>query len=208
VVQIRTGDKTEQVSVSSGNCDNVKVGDGESKTYVPGTVTGIQAGQDGKSISIGYNPYEGGGYGVQDAKAAPYPDRPGLAYGFNAEGYRQLAGASKLVNGIAIATGVVATAGLGFIAVDTIAAGTGLTSLSESGLLANDLTDHVVGRLATHGITPAEARAAIEAAKQTGNVVQIMGRYGPQLRYVANGIKVIVATSGANAGKIITAFRK
>ncbi len=36
VVQSSTGEKTENVSVSSGNCDNVKVGDGQFKTYVPG----------------------------------------------------------------------------------------------------------------------------------------------------------------------------
>jgi hypothetical protein len=90
VVQSRTGTKTENVSVSSGNCDNVKVGDGQSKTYVPGTVTGIQAGQDGKSIDIGYTPYQGGGYGVQNANAAPIPENTNLAYywGNNAQGYR------------------------------------------------------------------------------------------------------------------------
>jgi RHS repeat-associated protein len=98
VVQTRTSDKTESVSVSGSTCNGVKVGDGQSATYVPGTVTGIQAGQDGKSITIGYTPYEGGGYGVQSANAAPYPDRPRLAYGFNAAGYAQLGLASRVTD--------------------------------------------------------------------------------------------------------------
>ena len=97
VVQTRTGSDTETVSTTAGNCDNVKVGDGQTKTYVPGTVTSIQQGQDGRSIDIGYTPYEGGG-GVMNANAAPYPDRPGLAYGFNQEGYRKLAVTAGVLN--------------------------------------------------------------------------------------------------------------
>ena len=109
VVQSRTGTNTENVSTSSGNCDNVKVGDGQSKTYVPGTVTGVQAGQDGKSIDIGYTPYEGGGSGVFNASAAPIPENTNLAYnwGNNAQGYRTLSQASTTVNMIAVATAVV-----------------------------------------------------------------------------------------------------
>jgi RHS repeat-associated protein len=210
VVQTRTSDKSESVSVSSGTCDGVKTGDGQSATYVPGTVAGVQAGQDGKSIDIGYTPYQGGGYGDQNANAAPYPDRPGLAYGFNEAGYRTLGTAGATMNDprtYALWAGASAVAGAALVGTGVIGGG-GLTTLGESGLLANDLTDHAVGRLAAHGISPAEARAAIEAAKQAGTFVQTMGRYGPQIRYVANGIKVVVATTGANAGKIITAFHK
>jgi hypothetical protein len=109
VTQTRTGDTTETVSVSSGNCDNVKVGDGQSKTYVPGTtdVSRIRAGADGHSIDIGYTPYEGGGTGTFNAAAAPDPDNRNLAYGFNQDAYRTLTQASMTANRIAAATGVV-----------------------------------------------------------------------------------------------------
>ena len=36
--------------------------------------------------------------GVFNANAAPYPDRPGLAYGYNAEGYRKLGVAGATMN--------------------------------------------------------------------------------------------------------------
>jgi hypothetical protein len=81
----------------------------------------------------------------------------------------------------------------------------GLVSLGD---LTPDLTEHAESLMARHGISPDEARAAIQAAKKAGNVVQAMGRYGPQLRYTANGIKVVVALTGSNAGKIITAFHQ
>jgi RHS repeat-associated protein len=209
VVQTRTSDKTESVSVSSGTCNGVKVGDGQSKSYVPGTVTGVKAGADGKSIDIGYTPYEGGGTGVFSAAAAPIPDRPGLAYGYNAAGYHTLGVAGATMNDprtYALWAGASAVGGMALVGSGVIGGGGGLTTIGE--WMASDLTDHAVGRLAAHGISPAEARAAIEAAKQAGNFVQTMGRYGPQIRYVANGIKVVVATTGANAGKIITAFHK
>jgi hypothetical protein len=105
-VQTRTGEKQESATVTKGNCGNVKVGDGQMKTYVPRTVTGIQAGQDGGSTAIGYTPYEGGGYGVKSADAAPIPENINLAYyrGNNAQGYRTLAQAGMTVDRIAIAT--------------------------------------------------------------------------------------------------------
>jgi len=79
VVQMRTSDTTENVSVSSGNCNNVKVGDGQTKNYVAGTVTLI-SGAGGGSIDVGYTPYAGGGdAGVANLSAAPTPDRLGLA---------------------------------------------------------------------------------------------------------------------------------
>ncbi len=110
VVQSRTGTNTENVSVSSGNCDNVRVGDGQTKTYVPGTVTGIKAGSDGKSIDIGYKPYDGSAsISVFSASAAPIPQNTNLAYywGNNAQGYRTLSQANTTVNMIAVATAVV-----------------------------------------------------------------------------------------------------
>jgi RHS repeat-associated protein len=120
VVQSRTGTNTENVSVSSGNCDNVKVGDGQSKTYVPGTVTGVRAGQDGRSIDISYRPYDSpDATGVQNANAAPIPNSTATAYywGNNAQGYRTLSQASTVTNGLAWATlGVVGANGVMMLA--------------------------------------------------------------------------------------------
>jgi RHS repeat-associated protein len=94
------------------------------------------------------------------------------------------------------------------------AAGMGVTALGELTLeggmttmdLAPDLTEHAESLMARHGISPQQARDAIQAAKKSGDVVKGMGRYGPQLRYTANGIRVVVAETGRNAGRIITAF--
>jgi RHS repeat-associated protein len=109
VVQSSTGANTEKVTVSSGNCDNVKVGDGQTKTFVDGTVDSITRGADGKSIDIGYTNHDTGAAGVTNANFAPYPDNPGTAYNFgnNAQGYATLNQAGKTVNAIGIATGVV-----------------------------------------------------------------------------------------------------
>lgn len=51
------------------------------------------------------------------APSAPYPDYPGIAFGFNEAGYRTLTQASMTVDRIAIATGVVAgTNGIAMLA--------------------------------------------------------------------------------------------
>ena len=118
VVQSRTSAMSEGVSFSSGNCNDVIAGDGQSKTYVPGTVTGITV-NGGNSIDIGYNSYDGQSSGVTNAGAAPIPDNPGLAYnwGNNAQGYQQLGAANKLVTyatvGATIAYGLPMAAMLG-----------------------------------------------------------------------------------------------
>jgi hypothetical protein len=107
VVQSRTSDTTETVTTSAGNCDNVSVGDGQTKTYVPGTVTGISV-NGGNSIDIGYNSYDGQSSGVTNAGAAPIPDNPGLAYnwGNNAQGYQMLGAANTAVNYAAAGTAI------------------------------------------------------------------------------------------------------
>ncbi len=128
VVQSSTSSTTESVSTTSGNCDNVSIGDGQSKTYVPGTVTSISA-NGGNSIDIGYNSYDGQSSGVTNAGAAPQPDNPGLAYNYgnNAQGYQQLGAASQFVKdatiGYTVAFGSVGAA----IAGGEIAAGTAAT---------------------------------------------------------------------------------
>jgi hypothetical protein len=70
------------------------------------------------------------------------------------------------------------------------------------------LTEHAAQRLSERGITPDQAKAAVQAAKAAGNVITKIGKYGtPQNIYTANGIRVVVEGAGANAGKIITAFK-
>lgn len=156
MVQTRTGEKTENVSVSSGNCDNVKVGDGQSKTYVPGTtdVSRIHAGADGHSIDIGYTPYDGGGTGVQNAGAAPIPQNTNLAYnwGNNAQGYRTLTQASMTADRIAWATLAVA--------------GTGVTAIAGSELLTATAAarSSVIFRLA-HGMRVAAGHGLVLASQ-------------------------------------------
>jgi hypothetical protein len=173
VAQTRTGDKSEQVSVSSGNCNNVKVGDGQSKTYVPGTtdVSRIHAGADGKSIDIGYTPYEGGGTGVFNAAAAPYPDSPGTAYGFNQDAYRTLTQASMTVDRIAAATGVVAGTGVAAIAGTELLAS---TTAARSGIifrLAHGLRLELGHRVVLSGANA--VRNAIAAAVASGAYQQL-----------------------------------
>jgi RHS repeat-associated protein len=99
VVQTRTDDHTETVTVVPGSCDKVKIGDGQSKTYVPGTVTGVSRGAGGTSIDIAYKPDDGSAQvSVFSASSAPIPDRPGLAYGYNAAGYHTLGVAGATMN--------------------------------------------------------------------------------------------------------------
>ncbi|MBV9770753.1 MAG: hypothetical protein JOZ32_14355 [Bryobacterales bacterium] len=92
VVQTRTDYDDETVTVSSGNCDNVNIEDGQTVTYIPGTVdlSSIQSNGSG-GITFGYTPYEGGG-GVADLQGAAIPDNPNLAYYWqnNAQGYQTL----------------------------------------------------------------------------------------------------------------------
>jgi RHS repeat-associated protein len=92
VVQTRTDYDRETVTVSSGNCDNVNTEDGQTKTYIAGTVDAgsIQSNGSG-GITFGYTPYEGGG-GVADLQGASIPDNPDLAYDWqnNAQGYQTL----------------------------------------------------------------------------------------------------------------------
>jgi RHS repeat-associated protein len=149
VVQSRTSNTTETVSVSSGNCDNVNIGDGQSKTYVPGTVTGISV-NGGNSIDIGYNSYDGQSSGVTNAGGAPIPDNPGLAYnwGNNAQGYQQLGAASQFVKGATVGYAVVFGAVGGAMLAADAAAGYGLTTLAGEdglGLTGNQAINRMIG---------------------------------------------------------------
>jgi RHS repeat-associated protein len=105
VVQTRTSDTTESVSVSSGTCDNVSVGDGQSKSYIAGTVdTSSIKGNSSGGISLNYTPYAGGAdLGVSSLSAAPIPNSTNLAVGWgnNAQGYQTLSNANGVVQAAA-----------------------------------------------------------------------------------------------------------
>jgi len=148
VVQSSTSSTTESVSTTSGNCDNVSIGDGQTKAYVPGTVTSITA-NGGNSIDIGYNSYDGQSSGVTNAGAAPQPDNSGLAYNYgnNAQGYQMLGGAANVVNkATVVAVGAYGGAFLGPMAYTALAGG------AEGEAVG--LTEHAAQRLAERGITP------------------------------------------------------
>ena len=146
--------------------------------------------------------------GKQVGTATYISDGP-TDYYANRNGLNVLGTASATVGsvkGVASFYGASALGAAGAYAVG-LTAGADLTTL---GSLASDVTVHSeeAALLARHGITVEQARAAIEAAKKSGDVVEAMGRYGPQLRYTANGLRVVVAETGRNAGRIVTAFFK
>lgn len=72
-----------------------------------------------------------------------------------------------------------------------------------------NLTDHGLIRWEERRITQQETAEAIRTAKQTGNIITTLGKYGTtQFHYIgSNGITVVVETEGRNAGKIITYWR-
>jgi len=72
------------------------------------------------------------------------------------------------------------------------------------------LTEHGAVRSAQRRITIEEAEEAIKTARKSGAVTEKIGKYGtPQLHYKGkNGVTVIVETTGRNAGKIITFWRR
>ena len=111
IVQTRTGDNTEDVSRTSGNCDNVQVNtdEGQSKTYIAGVVKMSSVTSDGSGgITFGYTSYSGDA-GVADLKGPPFPENTNLDpfWGNNAQGYGTFRAANTLVTDAAVATGVV-----------------------------------------------------------------------------------------------------
>lgn len=72
-----------------------------------------------------------------------------------------------------------------------------------------DLTAHGNKRSNQRGVSQKEVKEAIRTAKETGNVITKIGKYGtPQNHYRgSNGVTVIQETQGRNAGKIITIWR-
>lgn len=70
-----------------------------------------------------------------------------------------------------------------------------------------ETTRHGAERLAERGISLAQAIAAVQAARSSGDFISKVGKYGtPQTIYTGNGVRVVVEEAGANAGKIVTAF--
>lgn len=129
VVQSSTSSTTESVTTTSGNCDNISVGDGQTKNYVPGTVTSITA-NGGNSIDIGYYSYDGQSSGVTNAGAAPQPDNPGLAFRLwqQCPGYQMFGAASRTVSAATAGYSVVfGAAGAGAV----IGGAGGLTTIAR-----------------------------------------------------------------------------
>lgn len=167
VLQSRTGTDTEQVSVTSGDCSHVSTGDGQTKTFVNGTVTGVQAGQDGKSIDIGFKASDGS-TGVQNANAAPIPENINTAYqwGNNAQGYQTLAGANQAVGTFkGIGTFYGASAAVATCVLFCEAAGTALVGAEST---TNATALRIMAYLESKGI-PATT-AAIFATKLMANM--------------------------------------
>jgi hypothetical protein len=76
VTQTRNSSSTETVTTNSGNCSG-NVGDGQTRTYVSGTVTGVSAGADGHSIDIGSTNSDGSTTFTNAGSAGcPIHDRP------------------------------------------------------------------------------------------------------------------------------------
>jgi hypothetical protein len=194
--------------VQRGDCTNAG-GKDDNGVYVDGTIDvnsfKYNASNNSSSFSFTPNDAPSGAIGTGVLQG------PNLSNG-PTDGDAYFAAASMIGNGgmAAIKDFTIGSVVGGAIGGAVLASGAGAAALTTLGDLGSGVTEHAeeAKLLARHGITPAQARAAIEAAKKSGDVVEAMGRYGPQLRYTANGIRVVVATTGRNAGKIITAFFK
>jgi RHS repeat-associated protein len=164
VVQTRTSDTTETVSVSSGNCDNVNVGDGQTKNYIAGTVdVGSITGNGSGGISVGYTPYSGGA-GVASLNGASLPDNPGIAYGFgnNAQGYQMLGAASRGVNYATV--GATVAYGGAFFGPMAAAGVANLANTLRAGMTIGGyiLTQHAAEQAEERGVTLSEIEEALE----------------------------------------------
>lgn len=71
-------------------------------------------------------------------------------------------------------------------------------------------TIHGAERFVQRGFSDTDILEAIKTARQSGQVVSALGKYGTvQFRYYgSNGVIVVVETEGRNAGKIITIMRQ
>jgi RHS repeat-associated protein len=205
VTQTRTSATTETVSVSSGTCSG-SVGDGQSQTYVPGTVTGISV-NGGNSLDIGYNSYDGQSSGVTNAASAPYPDSPNTDphWGNNPQGLATLGAAGKVVNYAAIGAAAMYT---GAIFAPEIAAGGSAALAAGRGLYyaAMGLLPAVpsaLEKLQKLDISVSEANEIIESPT-TQRLVD--NANSGNVNYIADvGGKLIRITTDPNGQRIISA---
>jgi RHS repeat-associated protein len=191
VTQTRTSSTTEMVSASSGECTGGS-GNGTTQTYVPGTVTSVQAGQNGSSIDIGYTPYsDSGAGGVMNANSAPIPDNPGIAYGYNQAGFNQLNGLANFTNRY---LGAVFNAETFFIGGLLGSVGPEITSL---GLAGEDT--YVIGKVADldKGIGPGERKLDLP---NQGNPKVNWAQNSSKLRQAMNEGRPIRDVSAGNPG--------
>jgi hypothetical protein len=207
VTQTRTSDSTESVSTNSGNCSG-NVGDGQTQTYVSGTVTGVSAGADGHSIDIGSSNADGS-TSVTNAGSAPTPDFPGLAYNYgnNAQGYQMLGAASRAVNTTTAVYGGIYAAGACAIYCPGAAAA-GLANLRAfAGLLP--AVPSAVDKLQKIGISLQRANEIVKS--EQGFVDESSGGMfgtGKNINYIVNeGGRMIRITTDAAGTKIISAGR-
>jgi RHS repeat-associated protein len=193
IVQTRTSSNTETVSVTSGNCDNVNVGDGQTKTYIAGTVdtSSIKSDGSGGGITFSYTPYSGGA-GVADLNVAPVPDRPGIAYGWgsNAQAYQRLAAADRLVTNTTIAATVVYGGIGGVVAGGEIAAS---TAAARSGIVFR--LAHGMRLAAGHSQVIVEA-AALKNAIATAISSGLFQKMGDAFEGVVNVAGTYIRFSG------------
>jgi RHS repeat-associated protein len=196
VVQSRVDDHHETVSISSGNCNGVKLGSGQSATYVPGTVTGYSV-NGGNSLDIGYNSSDGQSSGIVNAKAAPAFDNPGIDGPANAAIFGQIG--SNVMGGIkaftvgSVALGVTGGAGLaafgGEIGGLTTVSGLSDAAASQAPklIIRTPQLLHAMRVALGHNTplgTPTEIRLAIQAAL-------VAGSYGVGPNGVTTGVAII-----------------
>jgi hypothetical protein len=199
VTQTRTSETTEAVYVSSGGCTGA-AGNGTTQTYVPGTVTGISVngGNGGTSIDIGYNAYDGQSSGVTNANAAPIPDNPGIAYGYQMAGFNQLAYTNRVVSAVGGPVMNALSFGLGGLLADAapetgLLSGIGKTRVAIN--FAHDIFGVRSGHLPPPG-TPDEVRQAVTAALNGG-------KYSTNANGVIEGTTTIHGVEVGFRGKII-----
>lgn len=207
VTQTRNSSTSETVTVNSGSCSG-NVGDGQTQTYVSGTVTGVKAGADGHSIDIGSTNSDGS-TSVTNAGSAPIPNNTNLAYGWgnNAQGYQMLGAASRAVNTTtAIYAGIYAGAacavgcpGAAATAMANLRALTGLIPAVPS----------AIEKLQKLGISLERAREIVQSEEgYVDNANGGMFGTGNNVNYIVNeGGKMIRITTDAAGTKIISAGR-
>jgi RHS repeat-associated protein len=206
VTQTRTSDTTEFVSVSGGTCSG-SVGDGQSQTYVPGTVTGISV-NGGNSLDIGYNSYDGSSSGVTNASSAPIPDNPGLAYGYgnNAAGYNLLGTTGATVGsvkGVAAFYGASALGGAAVYGAGLALGALGPGAFSVPGILTLPAVPSAIEKLQNLGISVQEA-SQIVGSPASQRLVDNLNN--GNINWVQNiDGKLIRITTDPNAQRIISA---